>query len=59
MAFNATYTSDDAAPVVIDTALKVVVGAAAFAAVLGLVIGINLLRGRTWNGKTRTGGKMF
>lgn len=59
MAFNATYTSDDAAPVVIDTGLKVVVGAAAFAAVLGLVIGINLLRGRTWNGKTRTGGKMF
>lgn len=50
MAYSATYDENDAAPILIDTGLKVVIGAAAFAAVFGLVVGINLLRGKKWHG---------
>jgi len=40
MAFSPTYTETDVAPVVIDTGLKVVVGVATFATVIGLLLGL-------------------
>jgi len=42
MAYNATYDSEDVAPVVVDTGAKIIVGIATFATVIGLVIGIGL-----------------
>jgi len=43
LAYNATYSDSDLAPVVIDTAVKTGVGVGAFAGILGLLIGILLV----------------
>ena len=40
MVYNSTYNENDVAPVVIDTGLKVVVGIATFATVIGLLLGL-------------------
>lgn len=51
MTYNATYTEDDTTPVIFDTGLKVLVGIGSLATVLGIVIAVNLLRGKKWNGR--------
>jgi len=43
MAFTANYTADDAAPVIVDTGLKIVLGIATFATLIGLGIGLSYL----------------
>ena len=40
MAFVPTYTEADVAPVVIDSGLKIVVGVAVFATIIGLALGL-------------------
>jgi len=42
MAYTPTYTSDDVAPVVVDSGTKVIVGIATFATILGLLLGIGI-----------------
>ena len=44
MAYNATYTSSDAAPIMIDTGAKIVVAMAAFAGILGLIVAWHFMK---------------
>jgi len=51
MAYNATYDEADTTPIVFDVGLKILVGFGTLATIIGLVIVVNLLRGKKWNGK--------
>jgi len=51
MVYNATYSGDDAAPIIIDVGGKVLVAMGTLATVIGLFIAVNLLRGKKWNGR--------
>lgn len=42
MAYQATYTEDDVAPVVVDTGLKIGVGIGTFSTVIGLLLGVGI-----------------
>lgn len=46
MAYNATYTASDAAPVVLDLGVSVVVGLVAFASIVGLIMLYNWMKGK-------------
>jgi len=48
---NATFTEADVTPVLFDTGLKVLAGIGTLATVIGIVIAVNLLRGKKWNGR--------
>lgn len=45
MAYNATYTESDVAPAVIDGLVKVFVGVAIFATLIGLAVGLSFAWG--------------
>jgi hypothetical protein len=45
MAYNATYTETDVAPAVIDGLVKVFVGVAIFATLIGLAVGLSFAWG--------------
>jgi len=51
MAYNATYEEADATPVLFDVGLKILVGFGTLATILGIVIVVNILRGKKWNGR--------
>lgn len=53
MTYNATYDSDDIAPVAVDVGLTIFVVFGTFATLIGLMIAYNVIRGRKWNGKVR------
>lgn len=40
MAYNATYSDTDLAPVIVDTAVKVGAGIGTFSTVIGLLLGV-------------------
>jgi len=51
MAYTPTYAEGDTTPIVFDVGLKVLVGFGTLATIIGLVIVVNILRGKKWNGK--------
>jgi len=46
MAFEPVYTEADTTPIIFDVGLKVLAGIGTLATVFGLVIAINLIRGK-------------
>jgi len=51
VAYNGTYEEADTTPIVFDVGLKILVGLGSLATILGIVIAVNLLRGKKWNGR--------
>jgi len=51
MAYVPSYTEGDTTSVIFDVGLKILVGIGTLATVIGLVIAVNLLRGKKWTGK--------
>lgn len=51
MAYSATYNDSEISTIVFDVGLTILVAVGTFATVIGLMIAVNLLRGRKWNGK--------
>jgi len=46
MTYNATYDTDDVAPVVIDGGLTILVAVIGFATIFGLILVYNMIRGK-------------